>query len=203
MDLVLAVSFWSFNLLLSVTPGPAVINVMGAAANAGQWRAQASIFGILVGNLIYIALACLGMGALFAAVPGSLVVLRWLGAAYLGWLGLQSLRAWRRAGEGPDASVQAPPSGRRLFSAALTLQLSNPKSILFFGAMLPQFVSSGGWPPLAQMALLGAVAVLLEYPVLCAYAWLASRRSVRRNHGALQFAAGSLLLVCAFRMVVA
>lgn len=203
MDLVLALSFWSMNLMLSVTPGPAVIKVMGTALHRGQRAAQASIVGILFGNLIYIGLALMGVGALFAAVPGSLAVLRWIGAAYIAWLGLQSLRAWH-AGKGSAAGQPATAnSAGRLFSEALSLQLANPKSILFFGALLPQFVRPDGWPEVAQMALLGAVAVTLEYPVLCIYAWLACRGRRYSRGGAMQLLAGFLLLLCAVRILVA
>lgn len=191
------------NFLLSITPGPAVANVMGAALTSGWRPAQASIGGILLGNCIYISMALLGLGALFAAVPGSLTVLRWLGAAYIGWLGMQSLRSWRRARREGNLEPAPPASAIRLFADALTLQLANPKAVLFFGAMLPQFVHDGGWPPMVQMTLLGAVAVLLEYPVLSAYAWLARRNLEPGRRGVLQLAAGCLLLLCALRIVLA
>lgn len=203
MDMALAISFWSMNFLLSITPGPAVANVMGAALTSGWRPAQASIGGILLGNCIYISMALLGLGAVFAAVPGSLTVLRWMGAAYIGWLGIQSLRSWRQARREGNLEPAPPASATRLFTDALTLQLANPKSLLFFGAMLPQFVHDGGWPPMVQMTLLGAIAVLLEYPVLSAYAWLARRKLGAGRRGVLQVAAGCLLLLCALRIVLA
>lgn len=201
--MALAISFWSMNFLLSITPGPAVANVMGAALTSGWRPAQASIGGILLGNCIYILMALLGLGAVFAAVPGSLTVLRWMGAAYIGWLGVQSLRSWRHARREGNLEPAPPSSATRLFTDALALQLANPKSLLFFGAMLPQFVHDGGWPPMLQMTLLGAIAVLLEYPVLSAYAWLARRKLGAGRRGVLQLAAGCLLLLCALRIVLA
>lgn len=203
MDMALAISFWSMNFLLSITPGPAVANVMGAALTSGWRPAQASIGGILLGNCIYISMALLGLGAVFAAVPGSLTVLRWMGAAYIGWLGVQSLRSWRHARREGNLEPAPPASPTRLFTDALTLQLANPKSLLFFGAILPQFVHDGGWPPMVQMTLLGAIAVLLEYPVLSAYAWLARRKLGAGRRGVLQVAAGCLLLLCALRIALA
>jgi homoserine/homoserine lactone efflux protein len=203
MDLALAISFWSTNFILSITPGPAVVNVMDAALRSGLRPAQASIGGILLGNVIYIALALLGLGAVFTAVPGSMAVLRWLGAAYIGWLGIDALRSWRHARREPAPCQRPTGTGKRLFADALALQLANPKSVLFFGAMLPQFVLRGGWPPVVQMALLGAVAVLLEYPVLCAYAWLARRNLGSGGGATLQLAAACLLLLCALRMLLA
>lgn len=203
MDPTLAISFWSMNFVLSITPGPAVANVMGAALQSGLKPAQASIGGILLGNCIYISLALLGLGAVFAAVPGSLTMLRWTGAAYIGWLGFQSLRSWSRARRAHKIELAPPASAKRLFAEALALQLANPKSVLFFGAMLPQFVQQGGWPPMLQMALLGAVAVLLEYPVLCAYARLSRRKPGSGRSSILDLAAGCLLLLCALRIVLA
>jgi homoserine/homoserine lactone efflux protein len=163
--------------------------------------AQASIGGILLGNCIYISLALLGLGAIFAAAPGSLAVLRLMGAAYLGWLGFQSLRSWRRMRRVDKLEPRPAVSAKRLFGDALAVQLANPKSILFFGALLPHFVARTAWPPTVQMALLGAVAVLLEYPVLCAYAWLAHLNQSNRGTRFLELAAGCLLLLCAVRIL--
>lgn len=189
--------------MLSITPGPAVAHVIGAASRSGWRPAQASIAGILLGNCVYIGLALLGLGVVFEALPASLAAARWLGGAYIGWLGVQSLRAWYRNGSACNAEPAPPVLATRRFTNALALQLANPKSILFFGAMLPQFVQRAGWPPMLQMALLGTVAVLLEYPVLCGYAWLACRNLGAGRDGVLQLAAGCLLLLCALRMALA
>jgi homoserine/homoserine lactone efflux protein len=201
MDVALAISFWSMNFMLSITPGPAVARVMGAASQLGLKSAQASIGGILLGNCIYISLALLGLGAIFVAVPGSLAVLRLMGAAYIGWLGFQSLRSWRRMRQVDKLELRPAVSAKRQFGDALAVQLANPKSILFFGALLPHFVAPTAWPPMLQMVILGAVAVLLEYPVLCAYAWLAHLNKSSRGTRFLELAAGCLLLLCALRIL--
>lgn len=198
MDPQLALAFWAMNLMLSVTPGPAVLQVAGAAVAQGPLRAQASIAGIALGNAIYIALSALGLGALFAAWPASLAAVRWLGAAYVAWLGIGALRAaWRGARSGESGQDLAPArarSPRRLFTDALVVQLSNPKSVLFFGALLPQFVAPQGWPALAQMLVLGGVAIALEWPILAGYAWFVQRGARRFGDHWVPAASGGLLL---------
>lgn len=195
MDITLVIAFLIAQVSLSVIPGPAVLFVMGTAVSRGQRAAFAAALGVLAGNGVYIAASAAGLGVVLQAVPGALRVINILGAAYLIWLGVQALRSQPAADAAPTATAPVPTAGRP-FRGALLLQLSNPKSILFFGAMLPQFVAHPGWPPALQMAVLGALAVLVELPILLGYAALAGRVGAGRASASLWLSrTGGLILI--------
>jgi threonine/homoserine/homoserine lactone efflux protein len=160
------------NLVLSLTPGPAVLLVTGHAAANGWQRAQASVYGIMSGNTVYCLLSALGLGVLFVRAPMLVSVVKGIGAAYLAYIGIRALLNADKPLVLDKAGPAAPAPA--LYRQALVLQLSNPKSVLFFCALLPQFVSGKGdtvWPMLA----LGFAAIVLEYPVLTAYSMLGAQ----------------------------
>jgi threonine/homoserine/homoserine lactone efflux protein len=115
------------------------------------------------------------LGALIAASGRFFVVAKWLGAAYLIYLGIKSLI---EAGAGKSVSLSggAPQGGdrRRVYLGALTLQLANPKALLFFLALLPQFIDTGG-TVIPQMLILAATSMIPELFILVGYGWLAHR----------------------------
>jgi len=203
MDVSLVVAFALIQLTLSVIPGPAVLVTSSASLGGGMRDGIRAACGVLSGNAVYVAVACLGVGALIGSVPGALKAIGLAGAAWLAWLAFRMLAAsWRPAahdGESPSAQWSA----RRPFVSALMTQLSNPKSIVFFGAMLPQFVSSSGWPAPGQMALLGLVAVVIEFPVLLAYAWLAAAAGRAHRGRAVWLERGGALVLLAAAAVAA
>jgi threonine/homoserine/homoserine lactone efflux protein len=123
--------------LLSWTPGPIMslilANVSSHGLEAGAW----TMAGNMVGLSVLVTLAALGMTSVMAFVSEWFDVLRWIGAIYLVWLGIERLRrVWR----GEVGLKAGPVHGRRWFLQALTVSLSNPKVLLFLGAFLPQFV---------------------------------------------------------------
>jgi homoserine/homoserine lactone efflux protein len=192
MDIALVMAFLAAQFSLSIIPGPAVLLVMGTAVSQGQRAAFAAALGVLAGNAVYIAASAGGLGVVLQAVPGALRVVNVVGAAYLVWLGVQALRSRPAAAAEPPS----PPASGRPFRAALLLQLSNPKSILFFGAMLPQFVAHPGWPPALQMALLGLLAMVVELPILVGYGVMAGRVGAGRASASLWLSrAGGLILI--------
>ena len=203
---------------LALTPGPAVLFVVATGLRHGMRPALGANLGILAANTIYFVASALGLGVLLASAEPVFVALKWLGAAYLVWLGVASLRAAahagrRGAGEPPaalaaGATLPAPaaaPGGRAFataFRAALLLQLGNPKAILFFTALLPQFVSPESLLPVAaQVAILGATGNVAEFFVLAGYGLLASRAARMSDDPRLlatfERASGVCLLGCA------
>lgn len=200
MDLSLLVAFMLVQLAMSVIPGPAVLVTSSAALGGGLRDGIRAAAGVLSGNAVYVAVACAGVGALIASAPGALNAISLTGAAWLAWLAIKMFRAsWRDV---PSASEKdAAQCGlRQPYTSALTTQLSNPKSIVFFSAMLPQFVNPAGWPAPAQMAALGLVAVAIEGPVLLCYAWMAAAagRAHRGRAVWLERGGAVVLLVAAF-----
>ena len=149
---------------LSLTPGPNGLLALTHGALYGHRRALWTISGGMLGFVLLMALSMFGLAALLKASAHALLVLKWLGAAYLIWLGIQLWRA-------PPLHLTplqaaAPRPGVQLFRQGLLSALSNPKVILFFGAFLPQFLdpTRSLWLQFAVMA--GTFAVvegIVEY----------------------------------------
>jgi homoserine/homoserine lactone efflux protein len=161
--------------LMNVTPGPAVMQVVGHSMSNGWRHAQASILGIFAANALYCALSVLGLGALILAAPSLFEVLKWCGVSYLAWLGVKALRAAIR----PGAPLPAPALHARplaLFRQSFVLQGANPKSVVYFCTLLPVFAGEAEGAPL-RIAVLGLVATVMEYPVLLGYSLLAAGAS--------------------------
>lgn len=193
------IAFASTNFLLNITPGPAVMQVVGHSITHGWKGAQASILGILVANAMYCALSVLGLGALILAAPALFELIKWCGVSYLAWLGIKALRS----AMSPARLLAAPiPQARpgALFRHSFVLQGANPKSVLFFCALLPTFAGEAEGAPL-RIAILGMVAIIMEYPVLLAYSLMASRARAwfddTRGQRVLDGLAGSALLTAA------
>jgi homoserine/homoserine lactone efflux protein len=158
---------------LIVTPGPAVLLVVSQGLRRGSAGALWSALGILVANAFYFAVSGTGVGALLAASGGLFTVIKWAGAAYLLYLGAMALL--RPPLPGAGATTGGADSGRRaLLLRGIVLQLSNPKALLFFVAILPQFIDRGR-PFVLQILILGVTSIVLEFVVLSAYGAAAAR----------------------------
>lgn len=155
---------------LSLTPGPNSLLVIAHGALHGHRRTLWTIAGGALGFVALIALSMAGIGALLQASPAALVALKFVGGAYLLWLGWQLWRAPALVlGVAADAAgpVSRPPvRGRTLLRQGLLAAISNPKVLLFFGAFLPQFIAPGRdlWQQFVVMALTFAVTeALVEF----------------------------------------
>ena len=137
---------------LSLTPGPNGLLALTHGALYGHRRALWTISGGMLGFVLLMALSMFGLAALLKASAHALLVLKWLGAAYLIWLGIQLWRA--PALHLTPLQSTAPRPGVQLFRQGLLSALSNPKVILFFGAFLPQFLdpTRSLWLQFAVMA---------------------------------------------------
>ncbi len=125
---------------LSLTPGPNGLLALTHGALYGVRKTLSTIAGGALGFTIVIALSLFGIGALLAASAELLIVLKWLGGAYLVWLGIQ---VWRSPPLGMDTSaVNRTITGTALFRQGLLAAVTNPKGILFFVAFLPQFLTT-------------------------------------------------------------
>lgn len=177
--------------LLSITPGPAVLLVIGLSVRHSFSIGFAATLGILATNAVYFSLSALGVRALILASATLFTVVKWIGAAYLVYLGLtmiwpiivrqfQASRKDERAidiGAATHAIQDSRKDFRRAFLRGFTLQASNPKNIAFFVALLPQFIDPEG-NVAGQLVILGIASVLLELPILALYGY-ASARSAR------------------------
>ena len=165
---------------LSLSPGPAVFYVVSQGVRAFP-RAVPATLGILSANAIYFLLSATSLGALIAASARFFTIAKWAGAAYLIYLGIKSLRSAASsqpvtldaAGTGAGAAL-GDNDRRQNYLGALTLQLSNPKALLFFLALLPQFIDTHR-PMAPQIVILAATSMLPEFCILLSYGWLANR----------------------------
>jgi threonine/homoserine/homoserine lactone efflux protein len=179
--------------------------VISVALARGLRPGLGAASGILAANAFYFALSAAGVGAMLLASSRLFLAVKWAGAGYLIYVGVRMLLA--RAPEA-DAAAPAPPSAQSAgaaggaFLKGLVVQGSNPKALVFFAALLPQFVDPGA-PVAWQVGLLGASSVLIELLVLALYAaaaararrWAGSRVAthVERAGGAFLVAAGARL----------
>jgi threonine/homoserine/homoserine lactone efflux protein len=145
------------SIILAITPGPGVVYIVTRTLSQGRKAGLASVGGIALGNLGNAAAASVGLAAVLAASAAAFFVVKLVGAAYLIFLGVKALRA--RA----TAEVSARPIGMspgRLFRDGFFVALLNPKTALFFAALLPQFINPSA-SPLGQSLILGCLFVLI------------------------------------------
>jgi threonine/homoserine/homoserine lactone efflux protein len=161
--------------VLSLTPGPAVLLVLSEGLGRGALRSLWSSLGILSANAVYFAVSATSLGALLLASYSLFSAIRWAGAAYLVWLGARTFLGHAPVVAERGASRDAVAPGR-LFANAFVLQASNPKCLVFFTAILPQFLDTRR-PIVTQMVILGVTSIVVEFFVLLAYGALASRVS--------------------------
>jgi threonine/homoserine/homoserine lactone efflux protein len=154
MNWDLFAAFLLITIVLLLTPGPIVTLVIATSASKGLRAGLITVAGTSTGNAILVATIALGLGWVLNNAASLFEILRWIGAAYLIWLGLQT---WRGAGE---AVVAATSDHRLQFGRGFLVALSNPKAIAFFTAFLPQFVDPS-LPAARQLAVMCSVSVAL------------------------------------------
>jgi threonine/homoserine/homoserine lactone efflux protein len=191
-------AFVAASAVLLLIPGPTILLVVSYALGRG-WKVAAPVAtGVALGDLTAMTLSMLGVGALLATSAALFTALKWIGAAYLVWLGV---KLWR-AGSTLDATARTEGAAPlRMLAHAWLVTTLNPKSIVFFVAFLPQFLDAGRpfWP---QMAIFEATFVTLAFANAFGYAILASRarrlaaspralRNVNRVGGTALIAAGA------------
>ena len=147
-------------LALLLVPGPAVIYVVARSVEGGRLTGLVSVLGVELGTLLHVVFAAAGLSAIVASSAAAFSIVKWLGAAYLVWLGLRQIL-------GRDGGDQeAPPSGSgenrlRVFSQSVLVQVLNPKVALFFLAFLPQFVDPSRSAAWTQVVVLGTTLATL------------------------------------------
>lgn len=149
-------AFLIASIVIVIIPGPGVLFVIGRALSYGRRAALLSVIGHSLGVLIILGLVAAGLGTILAASAIALSVVKLAGALYLIYLGIQAFRERRSLREAFEAKLE-PVDNRRAMRQAVLVGVTNPKAIIFFSAVLPQFVApTVGAVPL-QMLLLGAI----------------------------------------------
>ncbi len=166
MNFELFSAFLLITLVLVVVPGPIVTLVISTGATRGTRPALITVAGSTAGNALLIGGIALGLSIVIQHAAVIFEWLRWIGAAYLIWLGIQ---AWRLAG---SAATVAPPRGHIYFRRGFLVAISNPKTIAFFTAFLPQFVDPA-LPAGHQLLVMCPVAIAMAALSDCAWAVIA------------------------------
>jgi threonine/homoserine/homoserine lactone efflux protein len=147
-------------LALLLVPGPAVFYVVARSVEGGRATGLVSVLGVELGTLVHVVFAAIGLSAVLVSSATAFTVVKWLGAAYLVYLGLQHLLA--RDG---DQDEELPAGGAtrpsRVFTQSVLVQILNPKVALFFLAFLPQFVDPSRGAAWTQIIVLGATVAIL------------------------------------------
>lgn len=175
MSLKLIAIFTITELFLCMTPGPAVLLVVSQGMKNGFKSSLRGTLGIITGNALYFALSALGLGALLLTSATLFQIIKWIGAAYLIFIGLKMLLS-KEQQHNTNHEVMTRKRSVKLFSQGLVTQMSNPKAIVFFSALLPQFITPGD-RVIEQFIVLGIISIAVELPVLLFYGWIAERGS--------------------------
>ena len=201
-------SLWLFFLALAVVfllPGPDMILLLQTGARQGRGAALATAIGLGIARGCHVALAALGLAALFKAAPWTFEVVRLAGAAYLLWIGIQCLRSTLVPILNGGDVAQTQGQWREAVRRGLLTNLLNPKALLFCSVLLPQFIVADGAPVLTQFAMLGMLLVGVGLLFDSAYAltgaalgrWLEHSPTAQRVQ---QWLFGSLLIGFALRL---
>ncbi|GII53387.1 RhtB family transporter [Planotetraspora thailandica] len=176
--------FAAATLALLIVPGPAVLYIVTRSVAQGRTAGLVSVLGVHAGSLVHVAAAALGISALLAASAVAFSVVKYLGAAYLVYLGVRKLMS-RADDEGP---IEVPVASRsRLIGEGFVVNVLNPKTAIFFMAFLPQFADPARGPIAPQILLLGLIWIVLGLASDGSYALVSSalagrlRRSARAH----------------------
>jgi threonine/homoserine/homoserine lactone efflux protein len=173
---------WLFvlsGLLLNITPGPDTLYIIGRSSTAG-WRAGAvAALGIGTGTLVHICAAALGLSALLAASAAAFTAVKFIGAAYLLYVGITLIRSAGAAQSSKSAVVPGSTTMRGIFIQGFLTNVLNPKVALFFLAFLPQFVGSEAASKPLAFLFLGAIFDVNGTLWNLAVAWSTARLSAR------------------------
>jgi len=170
VTLELYLAYVAATLVVLAIPGPTIMLVVSYALTQGRKSAFASVMGVGLGDATAATASLMGLGAILAASAAAFSVLKWVGAAYLVWLGINMWRSRPKA-LGPHQVGDIP--ARKIFWHAYVVTALNPKGIIFFMAFLPHFIAPEA-PVIPQLTLLGTTFVVLGILNAAAYALTAA-----------------------------
>ena len=156
--------------VFAIIPGPGIMAVVAQSLGRGFGHGLRFTLGLVLGDMVYLFMAMLGMGWIASQLGGYFVILKWAGAAYLIWMGIKCFMA-----KPPEVQDEVNPhEGKKAFAAGLCVTFGNPKAIAFYCGFLPGFVDMShlGY---TQMAQVFCIIFPIVFLVPVTYAWLAGR----------------------------
>ncbi|WP_426398263.1 leucine efflux protein LeuE [Ralstonia sp. R-29] len=199
--------FWTFllgTIFIVLLPGPNSMYVLSVAARRGVRAGYQGACGVFLGDAILMVLSAAGVASLLKASPALFYVVKYIGAAYLSWIGLQMLRgavrSWRarKAGESVEQNA-APADESHPFKKALIISLLNPKAILFFISFFIQFVDPHYALPVVSFVVLGLVCQICSFLYLTTIIFVGARlaaafRARRRLSAGMSSGVGAMFI---------
>ena len=184
--------------VMAITPGPANLFAIATGVAKGKGAALLGVAGMNAATLIWFLAAALGLGALILAFPQFFHVLALLGAAYVAWLGVKSILSGIQGQAGEDHAVSR--QSKSALIDGFTVQIANPKALLFFTAVLPPFIDVQR-PLVPQLTMFAVATIGMDLISMSAYglggAALANRMAEPRFRRGFSFAVGALLITAA------
>ena len=173
MNIEIWIAYFSVTIIYSLIPGSGTINSINNGMVYGLRKSVISILGLQLGLAFYIVLIGMGVGAVISQSAIAFTVIKWVGVTYLIWLGIKKFQE-----NTITHSVSAPleTSEWRLFRKAIVVNLTNPKTVIFFAALLPQFLNPTGSQNL-QIIQMGVTTILVDTCVMLIYVILAAKLS--------------------------
>ena len=159
--------FLTAAVLLAIAPGPGMLYVLARSLAGGKREGILSALGTFLGGMVHILAAALGVSIILAKSAVAFATVKYVGAAYLCFLGVQMIREVRREKANPENAIQqdvrrdAPPARNPLWQGVAT-EVLNPKTALFFLSFIPQFVNRGGGHVFLQFVALGTISVAMN-----------------------------------------
>lgn len=154
------------------SPGAAAIAIASQGAANGGKRALAGVFGVATANVVYFVLSATGVAALIIASHLLFSTIKWVGVAYLIWLGLTAI--FSKSGAIKVAAVEKQTRLGKLFSQGFLIEFANPKALLYFAAILPQFVDPES-AVLPQLVIMGVITLCMDLVSYSAYGFLGDK----------------------------
>ena len=203
MELSTWLAFFAASWAISISPGAGAVAAMSAGLNHGFRRGYITTFGLVLGIWVQVVVVSLGLGALVATSSTAFAVVKWLGVAYLVYLGIQQWRAPATPMAAKTEEGAAVVTRRSMVLRAVMINAVNPKGTVFLLAVVPQFMNLSQ-PLLPQYLVIAATLAFTDLVVMAGYTALAARllgalkspthiRTMNRAFGGLFVLAGSLL----------
>ena len=172
MDLSVWVAYFIATIILSLSPGPGVFSSISSGLHHGFRLGRWNGVGMQVANVLMVVVVAFGLGTILLASETLFTAVKWLGVAYLIYLGIATWRAAPRSFEEDGGDNAHTP--REVFMRGFWVNATNPKGIIFFAAILPQFIDVAK-PQLAQYAILAATTFAVDLVVMMGYTALAAK----------------------------
>jgi len=178
-------AFFISALVLNLSPGPDMAYIVAQTAKSGKRAGFFAMFGVWSGAFIHVIFSVIGLSAILATSATAFTVVKWVGALYLIWLGIQALLS--KGANLATGTSEPAMSDIKILKHGLLVSVLNPKVAIFFLAFLPQFVVVGSGPESAQLLLHGiliiVVAAFIEIPIVLIGARLKDLLNTRPSIG--------------------